>query len=91
MILIFRDKAAYEAVRDDIVVTPAIGSSTPIALHDEPAVAPDGRCLIEYAWDEATCDWLRAYTAGDNPAVTFAEAVPEDWYLNPAASGSGQS
>ena len=84
MILIFRDKAAYSAVRDDIAVTPAIDGSTPIALQDEPAVAADGvRCLIEYAFDAATCDWLRAYTAGDNPAVTFADVLPGDWYTVP--------
>ena len=84
MILIFRDRAAYDAVRGDIVVTPLLDGSTPVALQDDPAMAGDGvRCCIEHAFDPLTVDWLRAYTAGENPTVTFADTLPADWYATP--------
>ncbi len=84
MILIFATKASYETIRDDIRVTPSIDGSTPVLLQEEPAMAGDGtRCCIEHAFDEATSDWLRAYTSGENPAVIVADALPADWYTKP--------
>ena len=83
MILICANRAAYDLLRDDVVCTPSIDGSSPVALQDEPAVAADGRCCIEHSFDEATADWLRAYTAGDNPAVVIVDELPADWYVVP--------
>lgn len=84
MILIFQTRASYDAIRDEIVVTPSIDGGTPVLLQEEPAMAGDGvRCCIEHAFDEATGDWLRAYTSGENPAVTVADKLPGDWYTVP--------
>ena len=84
MILICANRAAYDLLRDDVVCTPSIDGSSPVALQDEPAMSGDGvRCCIEHSFDEATADWLRAYTAGDNPAVVIVDELPADWYVVP--------
>ena len=84
MILIFATRASYDAIRADVVCTPSIDGSAPVLLQEEPAMAADGvRCCIEHAFDEATGDWLRAYTSGENPAVIVADALPADWYTRP--------
>ena len=84
MILICANRAAYDLLRDDIVCTPSIDGSSPVALQDEPAVAADGvRCCIEHNFTDAEGDWLRAYTANDNPAVLIVDVLPADWYITP--------
>lgn len=84
MILICANRAAYDLLRDDVVCLPSIDGSSPVALQDEPAMATDGvRCCIEHAFSEAEGDWLRAYTANDNPAAVIVDALPADWYTVP--------
>ena len=84
MILICATRAAYDLLAADIVCTPSILGSSPVMLQEEPAMAADGvRCCIEHAFDEATTDWFRAYTAGDNPAVLIVDALPANWYVKP--------
>jgi hypothetical protein len=80
MILIFKDLATYNRLRDDIVCTPLVENEAPILLQEEPAISPDGRCLIEYQFSRVILDWLEAYTNDENPSVIFVDKLPEDWY-----------
>lgn len=79
MVLVFRDKASFDAIKADIVCTPDIdGGVGPVALG-EPTVAADGRCVVSHPWSEVDGDWLAAYTSGANPAVQILDALPSDW------------
>jgi len=81
MILIFPNLEFYKRICDDIVCTPSIDGSSPILFQETPTMSADGiRCCIEYDFDEATCDWIEAYTADEKPAIILTNKLPDDWY-----------
>jgi hypothetical protein len=79
MVLVFTNRASYDAIKADIVATPDIEGGIGPVLFGQPLVGADGRCAISHPWSEVDGDWLTAYTSGENPPMQILTKLPTDW------------